>query len=66
MEEESKPKMSAKVAMPLLALVALISAVVGAITGVVFLIVFAVVGFIAAVVGAFWASKKARRATSGH
>lgn len=55
------PVMSARLAIPLLIVAAVIALIAGAVTGVLFLVVFAVLGFIAAAVGGVWVARKARR-----
>lgn len=65
MADDGKHSMSAKVGVPLLAVAAVIAAIAGAITGAIFLVVFAIVGFLLAIVGAIWASRKVKKRTTG-
>ncbi len=53
--------MPARFAIPLLIITAIVAVIIGAVTGAVFIVIFSVVGFLAAVFGAFWLSRKLRR-----
>lgn len=55
--------MKAKVAIPLLAVTAIIAGIIGLASGLVFLVVFSVVGFIAAIVGGIWSARKLNRSS---
>ncbi|MDQ8185799.1 hypothetical protein [Pelagicoccus sp. SDUM812002] len=50
--------MKAKIAIPLLAITAVVTGIIGVASGLFFLVAFSVVGLLAAVVGGIWSARK--------
>jgi tetrahydromethanopterin S-methyltransferase subunit C len=55
--------MKAKVALPLLAVTAIIAGIAGIASGLFFLVAFAVIGLLAAIIGAVWTARKMNRSS---